>query len=78
MNMVEFPAQFMFQMGLHIIVVLLFQFFVVSCMQIDQHQTVDGLLNALELGKYAIILKAEEVSAVYGDVYLINFLVLIY
>lgn len=31
-------------------------------MQIDEHQTVDGLLNALELGKYAIIFKAEEVS----------------
>ncbi|KAK4779963.1 hypothetical protein SAY87_016069 [Trapa incisa] len=29
---------------------------------IDQNQTVDGLLNALELGKYAIIFKAEEVD----------------
>lgn len=39
-------------------------------MQIDEHRTVDGLLNALDLGKYAIIFKAEEVSAVYGEIYL--------
>ncbi|KAK4741359.1 hypothetical protein SAY87_024947 [Trapa incisa] len=28
----------------------------------DEHRTVDGLLNALELGKYAITFKAEEVD----------------
>ncbi|OWM76020.1 uncharacterized protein LOC116211490 [Punica granatum] len=33
-----------------------------SSLRIEEHQTVDGLLNALELGKYAIIFKAEEVD----------------
>lgn len=30
----------------------------------DEHQTVDGLLQSLELAKYAILFKAEEVSAI--------------